>query len=273
MPTDTSRAIFRLRGPGETTGGAGGAGGTGSGGTSGNTGYGGMFFQPNARTTPAYDFSYLYGGLDALGQDRYKKSQISPYQFDPKRTQAQSVGAPERIGDDFYNNVQRTGVNNALPSILSQSQERLRQLNQGFGGGGLSGGASKELQLKNTFQTGSDIADVNRSLGSTIAQSKLSDEQSRNASAFSELQRVRDLNLQTNLQQQQSQADENFRAAGFNDSSARAQSSDLLARITALIQGGAQIPQLQGALQNQSTQAYFNVLQNLQGLTGLGGGQ
>lgn len=266
----TSRAIFRLRDPVNTVGGSGSGGGAGgAGGTSGGTQYGGMFYQPNARTTPAYDFSYLYGGLDALSGDRYKKSSITPYQFDVTRNKATGVGAPERIGEGFYGDVQRSTMRNMLPTLLSQSNERMRQLSQGFGGGGLSGGAEKELQLKNSMQLGSDIADMEKGIGQTIAQSRLSDEQSRNAAAFAELQRVRDLNLQTNLDQQKAQADENFRAAGFNDASARAESADLLSRITAMMQGGAQIPQLQGALQNQAMNAYFNILGNLQGLTGL----
>lgn len=270
---ELNRNILRLKNPLATGGVVGNDLGTG-GGVAGNPGIPpgasqGMFYSPNARMPGQFDFSYLYGGLDALsGTPRYKKTTYSPFQFGQQNVG--NVGGPQGIGEGFYNGLESSLNKSNLRPLVAQADERMRQLNQGFGGP-MSDATSKELQLKNSMKLGEDIAGVQSNVKGQIANQKIQEQRDISNARFGENQRVRDLQLQTNLDQAGRQSDENFRAAGFGDASARNESQDLLSRIQAMINGGAQIPQIQGGLQNQTAQAYFNILQNMGGLTGLGG--
>lgn len=229
----------------------------------------GMFYTPNPRAPGQYDFSYLYGGLDALsGTPRYKKQSIQPYQF--QNPQVSPVAGPQAINESFYSNLANSMAKPQLRPLVAQSGERMRQLQQGFGGS-LSDAASKEFQLKNSMKLGEDIAGMQGNIDKTIAEQRIGEQRDISQANFAERQKARDLGLSTGLQVAGQQADENYRSAGFNDSAARYESQDLLARIQAMLNSGAQIPQLQGSLQNITSNAYQKLLDQMGGLTGLGG--
>lgn len=217
---------------------------------------------PNVHGQQPYDLSGSYAGLNMLkNAPGYQKTNFSPYQFG----QVSNVGKPKATDEGMYQNVFNQALNTASKPILAQGQESMRQLGQGFEGGRLGGAANAELALKNSQNTGANIQNTATGIGSTIAQQRLGEQQNINQQEFLENQRQRDLTMQ----QQQNQANENFRGAGFSDSQSQFMSNDLLSRAIALMSGGNSIASLQGQLTGMDRSSYNNLIGGLQGMFGI----
>lgn len=155
--------------------------------------------QPNQ-----YDIGYVSGGMGMLKDSAYKPTgKYNPYQFN--RTSDKEFG-------DTYNKAMQT----ATTPMLAQGKERMRQVSQGWGANQMSSAAGKELAMKNAQKTGSDIADVGRSIGSNMAMARMAEGQ----------------------EVQKRQAAENYIAAGFSEDQAKAMADDVYKRAGAMIGGG-----------------------------------
>lgn len=199
---------------------------------------GGMFqdptnFMPNVRGPQPYDISGIYKGMDVLNRSPgYQKNSYSPYQF--------------KMPEESFKNAYTQAMNVATRPVMAQGKERMRQLGQGFEGGRLGGAAGAELALKSAMQTGSDLQDTSKGIGSSMAAARL--------------------NLENTMQRDQ--ADENFRSAGFSDSQSRYMSEDAINRARMFADIGATLPRVQGELTDLESRRYGDILGKLGGLYG-----
>lgn len=198
-----------------------------------------------------YDFSGLKKGAGMLGQNQINIGKYNPYQF--SKSQFGDIGSygttnPNTV-QDVYNQALKTGVR----PVMAQSKERMRQLDQGFGGGSVTSGAQKQLALRNAQQTGADVQNIASGIGSQIANTRLGEEQTARANDYATRNKIFD----ANRQQQQDQASENYRSAGFNADASNKMAQDTVQRASMMLQYGAQLPQLQMAL-NQAGMGPWN---------------
>lgn len=190
-------------------------------------------FRPNVRGPQPYDISGLYRGMQELEDSpRYQPKAHSAFQF--------------QLPEKSFQNAYSQAFNTATRPVMAQGKERFRQLGQGFEGGRLGGAAQAELALKNAMQTGSDLQDIGKGIGSSMAAARL--------------------NLEN--QMQRDQADENFRSAGFSDSQARYMGEDALNRARMFADIGATLPRIQGELTGIESGRYSGILNQLGSLFG-----
>ena len=174
-----------------------------------------------------------------------------------------------------------SGFGSAAAPVRAQGKERMRQMSQGFEGGRMSSGVQRGLAMENAQKTGEDLRDISRSMGTGIMNTVLQEGQTarakdydtnlgieqdyqnqlraRDTGAYAErtasaaedradAAAVRDAQYQTAVGNQQRQADEDYRYAGFTDSQARYQSDQTMQKAMNLLNAGFALPQLQNEL-------------------------
>jgi hypothetical protein len=103
----------------------------------------------------------------------------------------------------------------------------------------MSGAAGKELAMKNAQATGSNVADIGKTIGADMSKARMAEGQA----------------IQTQ------QATENFKAAGFTDEQAKYMAEDIMKRASVMIGTGQNWFNSQraatGDMANQYNQAGF----------------
>lgn len=192
-----------------------------------------------------------------------------------------SPGAYGQSSRDSILGAYESGFGSAAAPIRAQGKERMRAMSQGFEGGRMSSGVQRGLAMENAQKTGEDLRDVSRSMGSGIMNTMLQEGQTarsrdydtnlgieqdyqnqlraRDTGAYAErtasaaedrndAAAIRDAQYQTAVGNQQRQADEDYRYAGFTDAQARYQSDQGMQRAMNILNAGFALPQLQDQL-------------------------
>lgn len=209
------------------------------------------YFQGTPSTqNPAYDFSGLQATANFLKNiPSYKPSTYKPYQF--------NTPTLNPLGDKAYDDLYKTSSTNINRAARNAGEEQMRMFGQDLGGRGISSAARGELAFKNKRGTAADVAAAQGSLRQNIDTMKLQDQQT-----------VRDSMWKADQERQLNQSADNFRAAGFDDTSSKFMSDYLLKYADQLFQFGSFIPEQQMKINDFATKGYGSTLELGQGLYG-----
>ena len=169
---------------------------------------------------PKIDVRGMQEARDATTGAAYNPTDYKPTTF-------QTFGGMKNPGsygtssDADIGNVFAKSMNTAIRPLAAQSQERMRQVNQGFGGGRMSGAAGKELALKNSQAYGSDISNVASGIGSSMSGKMLGQQETARAADYETKKAIEQQKFDEQKEVQKQQAAENFLAAGFSDAQAK----------------------------------------------------
>lgn len=208
---------------------------------------------------PEYDVSSITGAIGGLKDQSYKPQNYSAAKFSTPGYAARGgygMSSPQQISQTY-----RTAMNAATRPVMAQGAERMRSMAQGFGGGRFQGASQRELAMKNAMATGSNISDIGKTVGSGISDRMLSQEEFARSQDYQEAGNVRDTMFKAEQERQANQASEDFRAAGFNDSQARAVSDDIHRRMSSIGQLGFGLGNFQRGV-NQDAMTMSNQLNN-----------
>lgn len=197
-------------------------------------------------TAPTYDISALKQGKDYLNKTNYNPSGYNPYQF--STPSFGSIGNYGKTSPEELKKMYEASLSTATRPLLSQSAERMRSLSQGFEGGRMQGSAARELAMKNAMKTGSDIADIGSSIGSTMAERQLTQDETARQKEWEDKNTIRNTVFQAEQAKQTAQAAENFKAAGFSDTQAQTLAVMNMEKAKTMFDLGLKIPQLQSGL-------------------------
>ena len=168
---------------------------------------------------PKYDISNINAGLGMMKGNNYKTKQYNPYQFSTPGLN--TLGSYGKTSDADMSNVYGKSLSMATRPLRAQGEERMRGMSQGFEGGRFGGAANREMAMKSSMQTGSDISDVAGGIGTAMSERMLGQDETAREKEWSDKGSVRDSLFAAEQNKQISQASENLKAAGFNDEQAR----------------------------------------------------
>ncbi len=220
---------------------------------------------PNARK---YDISAITGAIGQLKNSPYQANRqgYSPYQF--KTPNYGSIGSYGSAAPQEVSSAYDTGLNAAISPLRAQGNARMRSMSQGFEGGRFNGPAARELAMKNAAQTGSDIADVGKTIGSGISQRMLQQGETARAANWQDAGQRRDVMFQAEQDRQKNEAAQNFQSAGFSDSQAQFMANDQLQRANAMAGLGGGLLSIQRNLGQDAWQRWMDMQGAGRALTG-----
>lgn len=212
--------------------------------------------------------------------------QYSPFQFS---TPGYNTVGPQgmtsglnAVSPGMYNNMYQSAYKSGAQPIMAQSQERMRQMAQGFEGtqGRMSGAANRALTMRNAQATGSDLSGLSNTLSAQQQGQQFGEQQNINQQnyqerlnqqnqTFQENQNQRNFIANAAMQNQQNQSSANFGAAGFNASESNQMAQNQMMQAQQLFGMGSQVPQMQAYLTGTERQAWQNTLNQLGALGGI----
>jgi len=209
-----------------------------------------------------YDLSGITQAADMMkNQAPLSIPKYNPYQF--STPSYQDIGEYGLTSDEDYNNMFRSGLQAAGGALRKQGSEIMRGFGQGFGGGRLTGGAAKELLMKNLMGQGSGLQDIASGLSRDIMGSKIGERQTARASEWQQKADIARQLFSAEQQRQLNQSSADYNAAGFNADQARYMSTDQMDRARNLMSYGFQLPQLQQALNINALSPFTSLMGNM----------
>jgi hypothetical protein len=205
----------------------------------------------------SYDMSGIQQGSQMLGENRINIAQHNPYQY--SQPMFDNIGGYGRSSPGEIQGVYDQAMRTGLKPVMSQSKERMRQMGQGFGGGGVSSGARGQLALRNSQQTGADVQNLSGQISSQLADRSLGQAEKERDADY----QTRNTIFNATRDQQKNQASENFQSAGFNADAATRMASDATTRAQSMLQYGMQLPQLQMALNKEGMAPFGQMMDYL----------
>lgn len=190
--------------------------------------------------TPQYNPAQSQFDFGGMNQATEALKRIPAYK--PQKYKSFDFKEPDY--EDVYNKSYQAG----LSPMRRQADERMRSLGQGLGNRGISGPAAQALKLQNSQSFGRDVAGLSSDLGGKIANSRMSH--------FMDTQR--------------NQADENYRAAGFDNENSKFMSNLLMQYAQQMFNMNLQQNTLMNQINQGATGFYQNQQDRLERLGGIG---